>query len=303
MTEDDRKTFRRVYFFRIEFFTDIKHSLPNAMRRIQDLEFDDTGRYLLNDKSDVRFSAYPDNVTYPLKVRFGKIRRNGLPQIEQAGDIENLPLKEDQGLIDISHITIFEDGIVAAEFNPDGPKLAALGPYIFQKGKLNTAPKFLSLAERDIVEVIRNFDAVRVLDIHIPPDAVNIVREADDNLAVSIAASAALGANKRVGLSLAADRPTRKLRDLALKLAEIVKSRPQESRSISKLSVRGLKSGTKSLSFVDILESKLVSGEFFIKNSERSRSLCSDEAYKTIERVYIENVDRIRSAATIFEML
>jgi len=232
-----------------------------------------------------------------LKVRFGKIRRDALPQIEQAGDLQTLELKEDEGLIDICHLILFEDGFVAAEWNPDGPKLAALGPYIFEKGKLNTAPKFLSLLERDIVEVIRNLDSVRVLEIDLPPNAVELAREADKNLARAVESTAALGATKRTGLTLTADKPTTRLRDLAVKLATIVKARPQESKSLNTLAIRGYQDGSKLARYIDILESKLVAGEYFPRTSERSRSVKSEETYKILEDLYRANLDRIELAA------
>ncbi len=302
MADGDQTLFRRVYFFRVERFSDIMHGLPDALRRIGNLDFDDAGRYKLDPASGIRLSAYPDTISYPLKIRFGKIRRNGLPQVEQAGDLQTLALKEDEGLIDICHIVIFEDGCVAAEWNPDAPKLAAFASYMFEKGKLNTAPKFLSLLERDIVEVIRNLDSVRVLEIDLPPDAINLAKEADKNLAAAVEATAAVGATKRTALTLTADKPTGKLLNLALKLAEIVKSRPQESQALNSLSVRGYQSGSKTARYIDILESKLVSGDYFPRTSERSRSLRSDETYKILENLYMVNLDRIKVAASTFDM-
>lgn len=297
MAGEDATIFRKVYFFRIERFADIKDGLPDAFRRIGSLDFNDTGRYKLDGSSGLRFSAYPDTAAYPLRVRFGKIRRDALPQIEQAGDLQTLALKENEGLIDISHIIIFGDGFVAAEWNPDGPKLAALGPYIFEKGKLNTSPRFLSLLERDIVEVIRSLDSVKVLEIDLPPDAVELAREADENLAAAVESTAALGATKRTSLTLTAEKPTTRLRDLAVRLAKIVKTRPQESKSLKNLAIRGYQSGSKLARYIDILESKLVSGDYFPRSSERSRSLKSEEAYTILEELYSANGDRIISAA------
>ena len=302
MADEDQSFFRRVYFFRVERFADISDGLPDALRRIGELEFDDKGRYKVEPGSDVRLSAYPDTASYPLKVRFGRIRRDALPQIEQAGDLQTLALKEDEGLIDICHIIIFEDGLVAAEWNPDGPKLAALGPYIFEKGKLNTVPRFLSLLERDIVDVVRNLDSVRVLELDVPPDAIELAREADKNLATALQATADLGASKRTGLTLVADKPNINLRDLAVRLAMIVKARPQESKSVRSLSVRGYQSGSRVARFIDILESKLVAGEYFPRTTKRSRSIKTKEAYDTLEELYRANYERIKTSAGTFDL-
>lgn len=302
MSDEDTDIFRKVYFFRIEHFADVKESLPGAFSRIADLEFADDGRYKLDKISKIRLSVYPDTSSYPIKVRFCRIRRDNVPQIEQAGDLSQLDLQEDQGLIDISHLVIFDDGYVAAEWNPEGPKLASLGAYIFEKGRLNTAPRFLSLLERDIVEVVRSLTSVKLLEIDLPPDALEFAREADPNLAEAISATTAMGATKRTGLVLSADKPTVKLRDVATKLASLVKTKPQEGKLVKTLKVRGYHQGSKLASYIDILESKLVSGAFLPRTSERSRSVKSHETYEIITQLYSDNKERVKIAAETADM-
>ena len=296
MADEATDAFRKIYFFRVEYFQDIITSLPNALGRIEELSFDDQGRYKL-DAAGVRYSAYPDSVKYPLRLRFGKIRRDTLPQIERAGKLNNLELDEDSGIIDLSHIVIFEDGFVAAEWNPDGPKLSALGQYIFEKGKINSIPKFLNILERDIVEVLASLDSVRVLEIDLPPDAIALAREADENLAAAVQATAALGATKKTNFVLTSEKPARSLRDLAVRLASLIKGRPQDGSLLNGFSVKGYSEGSRRARYVDVLESKLMTAEVFPKNSARSRSLKSKEAYDILESVYEQNIDRLRAGA------
>jgi hypothetical protein len=246
----------------------------------------------------MRLCAFPDSKTYPLKIRFGKTRRDALPQIEHEGSLKNLELQENEGLIDISHVMIFDDGFVAAEWNHEGPKLAQLSPYFFEKGRLNTPPKFLILMERDIVEVINKLASVRVFEIDLPPDAAELARDADENLYTAIKATEALGATKRIALKLTADKNALKLRDLARSFAQLIKSRPHERERFKGLSVNGYDSESRAAKFVDILESKLVSGEIFTRTSERARSIDSDDAYRVIERAYTENKGKLKTAAT-----
>lgn len=297
MAGEDANIFRRVYFFRVEHFDEVRESLPLALARVSELEFEDSGRYKFDPSSNLRLSAYPDTATYPLKLRFGRIRRDALPQVERAGDLSTLELQEDAGLIDLSHVVIFDNGYVAAEWNPEGPKLAALGAYLFEKGRLNTVPRFLSLVERDIVDVVRRLDSVRVLEIDLPPDAIELAREADENLAAAIKATAAMGATKRTGLVLTADKPTTRLRDLAVRLAQTLKRRPQESKDVKNLAVRGYGDGSRVARYIDILESKLVAAEDFPRTSDRARSVKSVETYAILQRLFNENLDRIISAA------
>jgi hypothetical protein len=298
MAEQESTALRKVYFFKIEHFPQLKDSLPDAIARIRSLAFDDSGRYKLEPLSKVRLCAFPDTTSYPLKIRFGRLRRDALPQVEQGGEVTTLELQEDAGLIDICHVIIFDDGFVAAEWNHEGPKLAQLGTYIFEKGRLNTYVKFLNLLERDIVAVVRELSSVRILEIDVPPDAAELAREADESMYTAIKASEALGASKRVGLNLTSEQGSEKLKKIAQRLASIIKNRPQERSRFYSLGVSGYNRGSKLARYVDILESKLVSVEIFPRTSKRARSLKSEEAYGIIEQAYLENRDKIVISAT-----
>ena len=53
--------------------------------------------------------------------------------------------------------------------------------------------------------------------------------------------------------------------------------------------------------YVDILESKMVTAEEFIRSSARSRSIDTDNAYRVLEQAYRSNLERLRASATSSE--
>lgn len=302
MDKDDSLVVRKVYFFRIAHFEGVKEALPAACARIADLKFNDNGRYRKDGATPNIYSLYPDTTSYPLKIRFGKIRRDALPQVEHEGVLETLNLQEDEGLVDISHITIFGDGFVAAEWNSDGPKIAQLTPYFVEKGGLNDPPKFLTLVERDIVEIVSSLDSVRVLEIELPPDAVELARQADQGLADAIKATSELGGNKKIGLKLTADVGNSKLKSLAVKLAKLIKENPHERDRFNLIQASGYSDGVRTSRLIDVLESKMVSGEEFTRTSARARSIDSEDAYKVLQKSYDRNLTRLTSAAMSGDM-
>lgn len=241
--------------------------------------------------------TYPDTLNFPIKLRFGKIRRDGLPQIEQVGNLETLALDEDAGLVDISHVVIFDDGFVAAEWNSDGPKLSQMTPYLLEKGKLNDPPSFLPLLERNIVETLSRLNSIRVLEVELPPDAAQLAKEADLSLYDAIKAMEALGATKRVGLKLTADGGSGKLLRLARKLAEMIRDRPHERDHFNSILASGRDEEARTTRYVDILESKMVTAEEFIRSSSRSRGIDTDSAYRILEHAYNTNLQRLRTSA------
>lgn len=302
MADEQPTTARKIYFFRIEHFTQFKERLPGALQRIENLPFTDSGRYLIEANKSSRLCVFPDSLEYPLRLRFGRTRRDQLPDVENGGQLEALEIAEDAGLIDLGHLIIFEDGHVAAEWNPDGPKLQRLTPYLADKGGLTDNVRFRNLFERDIVEVVSRLDGVRILDIDLPADAIELAREADESLADALAATERLGATKKVGLTLAADQSSGRLRALALKLANIIQARPQERKRFGTLKATGYDSASSITRYVDILEDKLVIGEMFPKRDSRSRSVASDEAYRLIHRSYSQMKPRLAAAAIAGDM-
>jgi len=297
-SDEENALVRKIYFFRIEFFGDLKEALPGALKRIENLPFNDAGRYLLEPASQARLCVWPDSLEYPLRLRFGKIRRDLLPDVENAGQLDELPLQEDAGLIDLGHLIIFEDGHVAGEWNPEGPKIGRLTPYLLQKGAMASAPKFRNLFERDIVEVVSRLGSVRVLDIDVPPDAVELAKEADQDLAAALRATEKLGATKKIGLTLTATDGSQRLLSLAIRLAQLIKAHPRERDRFLTLKATGRDQVLNVTRIIDILEDKLVSTETFARRTSRSRSLDSEQAYSLIEDAYRQRRDTLPHAAT-----
>jgi hypothetical protein len=127
----------RIYFYRLERADAVLSVLPGELARIMNLPFGESGRYL-EDAEDHRLAAWPDTVEYPLRLRFGRTRLSNLPTKERAGKLEPLDLAVDEGLVELCHIIIYEDGFVAAEFNFEGPRIGRLGEYPTKRNQLIT---------------------------------------------------------------------------------------------------------------------------------------------------------------------
>lgn len=303
MSDDGLTVLRKVYFFRVESFDHVVESLPHSLQRIKDLPFDDDGRYHHDSTTRNRFLIYPDAVEYPLKVRFCRLRRDLLPQVESAGNLSDLVLQEDEGLIDISHMMIFSDGFVAAEWNPEGPKIAKLGDYLMFKGKLNASPKFYPLIEREMVEIIGSMSAINFMEIEVPASNADLVREIDQGLFKALDAAKEIGATKTITLKLKSTMGNVNFEKIINTIVERVSNFSQDRDIFNKVIAGGKVGGKGGVKKVDILETKLVSLEEFEKNSPRSRGIDSESAYSTLEKSYFDNRGRIERAAFVVEEL
>lgn len=297
---DDGQVVRKIFFYRIAHFNEVKDLLPDAMKSIERLGFHDQGRYQQDISENALLSVYPETTSYPLKLKFGRTRRDMLPDVEKDGVLSTLSLDEDAGLIDVGHIVIFDDGHVAIESNRDAPRINKLGDYLYLKGKnLPTAPAFLPLFERDIVETLDNIDRVRLIELDVPPDISDLIRQADNHLADAIEASERAGSTEKVVLDLVANSTSEiRLKSLARKLAELVKGSQSQRQRFNTLKVSGYTNGVKPKKYIDILEEKLVSIEVFSRKSSKSRSIDSDEAFRILLSTFEENKHKIKGAAT-----
>ncbi len=299
--EDELESFgfeRKIFFFRIAHFDEVALQLPRAMERIENLPFTEGGRYQFDPTTNSRLLGYPDSLEYPLKFRFGRTRTNQLPDIEEAGKLSSLEISDDAGLIDVFHMIVFEDGHVVAEFNHDGPRIAKVGRYLFDKGgSLATAPIFLPLYERDIVGVIEALDNVSMLKLSVPPSAADLLRQADEDIYVAIEGGVRAGGGKTVELKLVGERTESKLKSLALRIARLISQSPHERERINAASVDGYSGGQKISRILDLLEDKLVTSSIFERNNPRSRSVKTLIAYEILEKAYIDKKDDLAYAA------
>ena len=134
-----------------------------------------------------------------------------------------------------------------------------------------------------------------------PPDSAELAKEADKSLYDAIKAMEALGASKRVGLKLTSENGNSKLLKLARRLASMIKDRPHERDHFKSIIASGRDEVARVTRYVDILESKMVTAEEFIRDNSRSRGSDTGTAYQVLERAYLNNIDRLRASAVSSE--
>jgi hypothetical protein len=289
--------YRKVYFYRIEHPEQIVLALPGDLARIGNLPFTEAGRYD-KDGDEGRLCVWPDSFEFPLKLRFGRTRLRNLPTKELGGKLEELGLAAGEGLAELMHIVIFEDGYVAAEFNFEAPRISRLGPYLYNKrNKLTTKPVFLPLFQRDILQLVRDMPAISFLELKGKPDAKSLLEQADGDLAGAFGTIADLGADRSVELGLRAQKqPDSKLKKLSAKLAHLAQRYPWDVRTtMTKLRITGITTEGK-LDVVDLLEDQLIVVKQMEKASRKHKAVLPASAYKELIVAYREKKDELGSA-------
>ena len=180
---------RKIYFYRAYVGDDENGDPMNfdpapALNVISGLPFtnDDTGRYDSDADGNAvcLMSYFPGQVK---NLQFSRVRRTGLPQLEEAGRITDLNVPPDAGLLETAHIVFFSNNIVGIEYNHFGPRISRLGSYIAQKSNgISPIIQFRPIFRSDVAGQLDRLEEIRELDISVYPVYVDRVAQADRSL-------------------------------------------------------------------------------------------------------------------------
>lgn len=298
---------RKVYFYRVDIGTDeggqpLVYDPAPALDVIDLLPFtnDDGGRYLFD--SDGNALSLRTHSRIPrVSVLFGRVRRNALPQLEQAGNVTDLVLAADQGLLEETHVTFFPNNIAGAVYNHFGPRAPRLGSYLYQKSA-EAVPfaSFKQLLRADPAAQLDRLGDLRVLEMTITPAYVDVVRQADDSLSDAFEANARLLEAPR-GLSLVLKSERGAARGFLGRMGGVLRGLLNGNirEGALRLQARGYCNDTEIVDTLDLLSDKFISTKAIVRMNTRSRALDPGAAFQAIREAYGDLRDELELAAGV----
>jgi hypothetical protein len=296
---------RKIYFYRADAGSDaagsrLQFNPTPVLRHLERLPFANDGRYWdTGDRHDT--CCWIDSVIPRGRVRFGNVRRSGLPQVERRGEIESLEIPVAAGLLEKVHVVFFPNQIVGSEFNFYGPRLPRLGRYFAAKASDVCPPvTFEPLLRQDVIEELDRLGDIRLLHLKIHASYASVIAQADQDLGSAFEAAARAGGAEELEIIL---RPRSHSRQpLANRLLRTVKrlARYQDLRQeTSRFIVKGFDEEAAQIDTVDILKDHLIARKRIILEDERTRALNSESAYAAIEQAYNELRDELLLASEV----
>ena len=299
---------RKVYFYRVDVGTDeggqpLVYDPAPALDVIDCLPFtnDDTGRYLFD--SDGNALSLRTHSRIPgISVLFGRVRRNALPQLEQAGNVTDLILAADQGLLEETHVAFFPNNIAGAVYNHFGPRASGLGSYLHQKSA-EAVPfaSFKQLLRAEPAAQLDRLGDLRVLEMTITPAYADIVRQADGSMGDAFEANARLLESPRgLSLVLKSERVAAGgfLGRMGGVLRELLNSDSIREGAL-RLRARGYCNDTHIVDTLDLLSDKFISTKAIVRMNTRSRALVPGAAFQAIREAYGDLRDELEFAAGV----
>lgn len=296
---------RRISFYRVDAGMDaVGRPLPfdplPVCARINALPFTQDGRYWQDGDGNAT-CCWVDRTTSAHRLRFGQIRRLGLPQVERAGTLSALRIPATSGLVEQVHVVFFPDQIIGSEFNFYGPRIPRLAQYFGAKaGDLCAGVTFEPLLRQDVAEQLSHLRDVRLLRLRIRASYAAQVAEADADLGSAFAAAQRAGDAEEMEIALKAlPRSRRPLATRMLAAVKVLAGRDDLRSETSRFEVKGLSDLTGRIEQLDILSDQLIARGQIIRLDGRTRALNPESAYAAIEQAYAALHDQLVVAAGV----
>lgn len=248
------------------------------------------GEYWEAGDGDVQICAYLDDADADDRFALAKIRRRSRPLTEEAGVHEPLVLDAGKGLMDPIHIRLFENNILGAEYNNDGPRATRLRSYLSGKlpdeyGKFTMQPIY----DRDVVERLGRMQEINLLHFQVNRSALDLeVRER----------------NFFRGLIAASEQTDMSVLEVVVRVAkgeqhpntDAVRTEVQQllnARSgVEKVQIRGRREDGRSEE-IDLLKDRIVSKQRMVRLDATTRAISPESAYQAIGEAYNAVVEHI----------
>ncbi len=299
---------RKIYFYRADIGADeggqpLAFDPAPALDVIDSLPFtnDAYGRYEF-DADGNALSVRRHHTAPNIMLQFGRVRRNGLPQLEQAGNISDLVLDTDAGLLEAIHVVFFADNIVGAEYNHFGPRVSRLGSFLHEKSnKAVPRATFRPILRGDAAKQLDRLSDLRVLELSVLPSYVDVVRQSHVSLADALAANGRVLENPKVLqviLTPQREASTGFLGNMIGGLRELV-SNGNVREGADRLQVHGKCQDTDRVETIDLLKDQLISTKAIVRMNQRSRALDPGAAFQAIRDAYRDLHDELTVAASV----
>jgi hypothetical protein len=282
---------RSIYFYKVEMAPDGGDwQRTAALRGLDGLTGDDR---VLSLGDDNYAWAQVDRIpTGPQsgRLRFFRDRRSNLPGFAQDFDPQELPIPEEAGLIEPTHVVLAGDGLIAAEYNHFAPRIPSQFAALLRR-KLGLRLTIGTYAQGSIIEQLDRLDYIQLLEFSVvsTPELEDELRNQGD-FADAVASLAHADGGKRLNLRLSGDKDSPGFTEQARQFAKRLLGLPgaQDGHTAKVLRVTGLDPASGSVEPVDLLKQKLVRRVDLPKTSARSKVLDVNAAYTHIEEAVAE---------------
>lgn len=299
---------RKIHFYRADIGNDaggrpLDFDPAPALNLIKSLPLtNDSDGYYQSDPDGNALCVVDYSDSDNQHICFYRVRRTGLPQVEQAGSITDLVIDPEAGLAEAVHVVFFPNNIVGAEYNHFGPRVSRLGNYLSEKSKKAVpSATFQPILRGDAAEQLDRLTDLRSLDFSIYPAYAATVRQAEPSLGAAFDANARVLDNPetiQVLLKPGKANQSRFLNKMRNPLKRLVANNGIHENS-ARLEVKGRCEDTGRVEKINLLNDLLISTQQIVRMNERGRALNHEAAFQAIRDAYKGLSDSLQNASSV----
>lgn len=297
---------RKIMFYRVEIGVqeaqelrvvssqqEIEFVVSNAINFLNQLEFnyeEFNSRYHRMGNGNDIFIMIDSNVAGVVEGRLITSRRGALPSIESSGNLTELPLRDEEGLAEITHfIYFYRQKILGMEFNFYGPKSSNLTQYLQAKlpGVIDMF-RITPVISNEISQLLENDNfRLTMLNISACRNGVEIVRQLNDSLGSAFEAAANASEAEEIEITLkrrSRSRDTFGSRGFCFR--NFMENAFFHREEFSKLKVGYIQNEENKI--IDLLNEKLCVQKDVELQNDRYRTLNSFSVYNAIREAFEE---------------
>jgi hypothetical protein len=298
----DRQIARSVHFFRLDPGRQGGKPIPlDVDSIIREIAAITVGPDLYLDYGDDRLLAFVDRQTANQRLRIVRTRQTDIPQRELAAKLAGIPLRQGEGLAEVTHVVFLPDRHLGVEFNFHGPRASALTFYLEKLAQSCPPVRARPLIRPDLMDALDKAGEIKLLDIRARRSYINTLATVDDNLGNAFRSAAELGGAEELEFVLRTALHSRggqllpRLKDI---LRDLLK-KSDVTDGVDRLKIETVGDGDHPAETIDLLRGRLIFDTMMLRVSQRTRAVDGNSAYSAIEQAWSRNSKEIRSATMV----
>jgi hypothetical protein len=279
---------RRIYFYQVVMNDGAEWRRAEVLRDLAALQGEDEVMALGNDNYAWTLVDRIPRGRESGRVRLFRDRRSNLPGFAHRGSVSDLPIPEEAGLVEPTHIVIGGDGLIAAEYNHFAPRIATQFSQLL-RSRLGLDLRIETYVQGSIIEQLERLDYITLFETSLAPapGLTEALVEAGP-FGDAAATLARADVERRVHLKLTSPKHQDGFTANAKRFARRMLPGAQEGHGAKVLRVEGFDPVPGDMEVVDLLKQKLLRRVDFERPNARSKALDTSAAYGHIEQAMAE---------------
>ncbi len=274
---------RSIYFYKVEMHNGAEWKRADVLKGLDALTGDDRVISLGEDNyAWAKVDRIPKGGEAG-RLRFFRDRRANLPGFSNDGDIAELPIPDEAGLVEPTHVVLGGDGLIAAEYNHFAPRITSQFAALLRT-KLGLDLSIGTYVQGDIMEQLDRLEGIQLLEFSLvaTPEIEEELRNAGEFGDAAVSLSQVDG-GKRANLRLSGDKHSESWGNQARSFAKRLLMLPAQEDVTKVLRVTGYDPASEKPEVVDLLRQKIVRGAGIEQSTPRCKALDVSSAYQEIE--------------------